>query len=300
MKRSYREGIVSPDSVAQTDSIEMRRLLEKTRQVSRAMQTRRDGSRPDYDKLARLLCEFSTANVYVLGSEGQILGYAWVNEYHSEAIASFIEQGSMPESYAERLSQLRETVLDKADATIYDDQGSDPEDKTALYVPIYGASERLGTLVLARSHTDFATQDLVLAEYLATLVGIEILHDRSRQIEEQARERLVVSMAMKALSYSEIDAVNHIIGKLKDMAEEKGGPHVGVNGKDTTEYKGVVIASKIADQVGVTRSVIVNALRKLESAGIIESRSLGMKGTYIKVLSPLFVTELTAKFRRPR
>ena len=28
-----------------------------------------------------------------------------------------------------------------------------------------------------------------------------------------------------------------------------------------------------ADRVGITRSVIVNALRKLESAGVIESRS---------------------------
>ena len=49
--------------------------------------------------------------------------------------------------------------------------------------------------------------------------------------------------------------------------------------------------------VGVTRSVIVNAFRKLESAGIIESRSLGMKGTFIKVLSPLFVEELGARFK---
>ncbi|MDR1510455.1 MAG: hypothetical protein LBS53_12550, partial [Synergistaceae bacterium] len=51
-------------------------------------------------------------------------------------------------------------------------------------------------------------------------------------------------------------------------------------------------ASKVADRVGVTRSVIVNALRKLGSAGIIESRSLGMKGTYIKVTSRLFLEEL--------
>ena len=41
--------------------------------------------------------------------------------------------------------------------------------------------------------------------------------------------------------------------------------------------------------VGITRSVIVNALRKLESAGIIESKSLGMKGTYIKVLKEYFL-----------
>ena len=39
--------------------------------------------------------------------------------------------------------------------------------------------------------------------------------------------------------------------------------------------------------------VQIAALRKkLGSAGIIESRSLGMKGTYIKVLSPLFLEEL--------
>ena len=38
--------------------------------------------------------------------------------------------------------------------------------------------------------------------------------------------------------------------------------------------------------------MIVNALRKLESAGVIESRSSGMKGTYIKILNELIITEL--------
>ena len=38
-------------------------LLEKTRQVGRALQSRREGTKPDYNKLAKLLCEFSTANV---------------------------------------------------------------------------------------------------------------------------------------------------------------------------------------------------------------------------------------------
>ncbi len=52
------------------------------------------------------------------------------------------------------------------------------------------------------------------------------------------------------------------------------------------------MASKIADRVGITRSVIVNALRKFESAGVIESRSSGMKGTYIKVLNDVVFEEL--------
>ena len=53
-----------------------------------------------------------------------------------------------------------------------------------------------------------------------------------------------------------------------------------------------MVASKIADRVGITRSVIVNALRKFESAGVIESRSSGMKGTYIKVLNDVVFEEL--------
>ena len=56
--------------------------------------------------------------------------------------------------------------------------------------------------------------------------------------------------------------------------------------------EGILVASRIADKVGITRSVIVNALRKLESAGVIESKSSGMKGTYIKVLNPVVFDEI--------
>ena len=48
----------------------------------------------------------------------------------------------------------------------------------------------------------------------------------------------------------------------------------------------------MADKVGITRSVIVNALKKFESAGVIESRSLGMKGTHIKILNDKLIDEL--------
>ena len=78
---------------------------------------------------------------------------------------------------------------------------------------------------------------------------------------------------MSTLSYSEMEAIFHIFDEL--------------DGKE-----GILVASKIADRVGITRSVIVNALRKFESAGIIESRSSGMKGTYIKVVNEVIFDEL--------
>ena len=71
------------------------------------------------------------------------------------------------------------------------------------------------------------------------------------------------------LSYSEHEAVKKIFMELEDD-------------------EGILIASKIADKSNITRSVIVNALRKLESAGVIESRSLGMKGTHIRITNEKF------------
>jgi len=249
-------------------------LLIKTRQVGRALQNRRDGESLDYLKLGRLLSEFLTANVYILRTDGKILGYAWVQEYSSKELSEFLKSGYMPEKFVENVNMCRESELNDKDAHLFDDETSKKTSKHLMYVPIYGAgAERLGTVILVRSHGKFVTMDMLLAEYMATLVGVEMLNDRNRGVEERSRDRVAVQMAMRALSYSEVESMKHIMGEL-------GG------------HEGVAVASKVADRVGVTRSVIVNALRKLESAGLIESRSLGMKGTYIKVLSPLFVEEL--------
>ena len=131
-------------------------------------------------------------------------------------------------------------------------------------------------MLLARFNELFDAEDLILAEIGATVVGMEILRARAELIEEEARSKAVVQLAMVTLSYTEYEAVENIFEKLGSG-------------------EGLLVASKVADQLGITRSVIVNALRKLESAGVIESRSLGMKGTYIKVINPYIFEYLKQK-----
>ena len=97
---------------------------------------------------------------------------------------------------------------------------------------------------------------------------------------EEHRKIQIVKSAINTLSYSELEAILHIFDEL--------------NGNE-----GILVASKIADRVGITRYVIVNALRKFESAGVIESRSSGMKGTYIKVVNQMVFDELD-EIRRQR
>lgn len=267
-------------ATAQSGSIgeiagEMEELLEKTRIVCRVLQNRPDNKTPDYQRLAKLLSDLSNANVYMINREGKILGYSWVSEYDCDIMENLLIENAMPEQYVDKLNMTRESILNHTDNghCAYSDQPCTYSNKHVVYVPINGMGERLGTLILARFGDPFSTKDLVLSEYLGSVVGLEILNERSRNIEQRGRERLVVQMAMRALSFSEVESIKHII-------EDLGGTD------------GVVVASRVADRVGVTRSVIVNALRKLGSAGIIESRSLGMKGTYIKVISSLFLEEL--------
>lgn len=91
-----------------------------------------------------------------------------------------------------------------------------------------------------------------------------VIHERQ---EDKAAQTRAARSAINSLSYSEILAMQKIFAEL-----------------DGDE--GLLVASRIADEAEITRSVIVNALRKLASANVIESRSLGMKGTYLRVLNP--------------
>ena len=260
------------------ETLSLYELLKKTSRVGRAFQAKREGEPLNYFHLSEMLSEFSTANVYVVDKSGKLLGYNWLPEYQSQALSDSFKDGVMPEEFVIRMNRCRDSEIHDEDAFLFDDAytGEKPE-KHLMYVPIIGANaERLGTIMLVRFHAPFLIEDILLAEYLGVLAGIQILNERAKDLEEDSRTRLSVQMAMRALSYSELESMKNIISELDG-------------------YEGIAIASKVADRVGVTRSVIVNALRKLESAGLIESRSLGMKGTYIKILNPLLIEYLAKK-----
>ena len=247
-------------------------LLKKTRRVGRAFQSKREGEPLDYYKLSEMLSEFSTANVYIVDKSGHLLGYFWLPEYKSKALLDSFKDGVMPREFVIRMNRCTDSEVHDEDAFLFDDDyfGERPE-KHLMYVPIIGANaERLGTIMLVRFHAPFLVEDVLLAEYLGLIAGIQILNERAKILEATSRSRLSVQMAVRALSYSELESMKYIITEL-------GG------------VEGVAIASHVADRVGVTRSVIVSALRKLVSAGLIESRSLGMKGTYIRILNPLLL-----------
>ena len=253
----------------------MRALLERTRAINKLLQ--KSANTVDFKEVARVLSENIEASIYILNQGGKILGYAYLKDLTCDIMKDIVEgKGGFPEDYNENLMRINEThanYCQTANACIFENKRCLFNNKITTTVPIIGAGARLGTLIVAKFDNHFTDEDIILAEYGATVVGMEILRARTERIEEEARKRAAVQIALGTLSYSEMDAVQHIFEQLE--GEE-----------------GLLVASKIADRVGITRSVIVNALRKFESAGVIESKSLGMKGTYIRVLNDSLLEEL--------
>lgn len=142
-------------------------------------------------------------------------------------------------------------------------------------VPVGSQAERMGFLICARETEDFSDEIPLLAEYAAALASVLMIRTASRKAETEARKKTVVQLALEVLSYSELEAVKYIFSEIEGN-------------------EGFLVASKLAAEYKLTRSVIVNALRKLESAGVIDARSLGMKGTYIKILNDYLYEELAA------
>ena len=244
-------------------------LLEMIRGFNQFFQSGQADS-IDLYQLCNTLGETLECRVMVLDVKGCILGHAYLQrgENGSDQLQDEISTNVSAE-YNNRLLKIRTTR-----ENVFDMLNTEGESCPVTIAPLYYGGNRLGTMVFERTNKEeFTEDDLVLIEYAAMIVALEIMRRRTESMCEDERKKAMVEMAMGTLSYSEYEAVEHVFRELKGS-------------------EGLLVASKIADREGITRSVIVNALRKLESAGIIESRSLGMKGTYIKVLNDKILSQL--------
>ena len=247
-------------------------LLDKTRKIGHLLHNNRAG-KLIFNDVCAVMTKILSSHVLVISKKGKILGIS--ADPNTEELHSLLPNrvgGYIDAELNERLLSILSTKENTSLKTL----GFDLPKDAHLYVtitPIYIAGERLGTLFLYRQSEEYDIDDIILCEYGATVVSLEIQRSVSEEAQEELRRQQIVKSALHTMSISETDALRHIF-------DELDGP------------EGMLVASRVADQAGITRSVIVNALRKLESAGVIESRSSGMKGTYIKVLNTAILQEL--------
>ncbi len=250
-------------------------LLDKTRKINKLLHNNPNPDRVVFNDICSVLGEILESNVLVLSKKGKVLGKAKhrdvpvLESLLRDRVGEFIDP-----VLNERLLNILSTK-ENMNLEMLGFEAKNCEGYTGIAAPIDIAGERHGTLFVYRCGRMYTIDDIILSEYGTTVVGLEIMRSENEESAEDLRQKKIVHAAVGTLSLGELDAVKHVFEEL--------------DGKE-----GILVASKIADRVGITRSVIVNALRKLESGGVIESRSSGMKGTYIKVInSYLFETLAT-------
>ncbi len=253
-------------------------LLDKTRKIGKLLHNN-NSSKVVFNDICKVLREILCSNVLVISKKGKVLGIGKadgievVEELLQDNVGGFIDP-----MLNERLLGILSTK-ENVNLQTLGFENIDTNRFQAIIVPIEIAGERLGTLFIYKNDEPYDINDIILCEYGNTVVGLEMLRAVNEESAEENRKLAVVKSAISTLSFSEMEAITHIFDELGGM-------------------EGILVASKIADRVGITRSVIVNALRKFESAGVIESRSSGMKGTYIKVLNDVVFEEIEALKRQ--
>ncbi len=247
-------------------------LLDKTRKIGKLLHNN-NSSKVVFNDICCVMQEILKSNVLVISRKGKVLGVdnnpdvEIIQELIKDKVGGFIDM---------MLNERMLSVLSTKENVNLETLGFENVDVkrfTAIIAPIEIAGERLGTLFVYKAGQLYDIDDIILCEYGSTVVGLEMLRAVNEESAEESRKLNVVKSAISTLSYSEMEAIVHIFDELNGM-------------------EGILVASKIADRVGITRSVIVNALRKFESAGVIESRSSGMKGTYIKVLNDVVFEQI--------
>ena len=247
-------------------------LLDKTRKINKLLHNN-NSHKVVFNDICEVLSEILVSNILVISKKGKVLGLknrddiAVINELIQDEVGGHIDS-----LLNERLLGILSTK-ENVNLTTLGFEVPDIGKYQAIITPIDIAGERLGTVFMYKQDAQYEIDDIILSEYGTTVVGLEMMRSVNEENAEENRKVAIVKSAISTLSFSELEAITHIFEELEGN-------------------EGILVASKIADRVGITRSVIVNALRKFESAGVIESRSSGMKGTYIKVLNDVVFDEL--------
>jgi len=230
----------------------------------------------NFNNIANQFGEILNAKVWIIDTAGNLLGCDTKQECQSNR-KKIVEHFTISEPFRIKLTNLFQST------TNLEMNSSTPQFSTEitdlfgkhfiLFVPVFGNGNRLGTLIISRPSKNFDQEDLLLAEHGAMVLSLKLLWKKTQENEIETRKKAVVELVLSSLSYSERTAIEYIIKEL--------------NGNE-----GKVVASKIAKSAGITRSLCVNALRKLKCAGVIDTYSLGTKGTYIKILNEYFLSQM--------
>ena len=236
-------------------------LLDRIRTVNGLLQKNEKG-KVVFTDICDCIANLLSSDVVVLSRKGKILGR---NVPQNKSLV--MDQVSVGEKIDNAVNKRLLSILSTQENVNPELLGlKGKQDSKLLVTPIEISGKRLGTMIVCREKKAYSIEDIILCEYADTVLNLEMLRSETEEHEAENRVEKMVKGAFSSLSYSEALGAASVLKSLKGSS-------------------GTVAASRVAENLGITRSVVVNGLKKLESAGILETNSAGMKGTRIRVVN---------------
>ena len=248
-------------------------LLDRTRKIGRLLNDRQS-SKVAFSDICSVLGHMMLSTAVVISNKGKILGAYQRPEQktikkNQTARGDFVDK-KLNERLLSVLSTKENANLEMLGFT------KDEVGRIFSFDHSHQHEENMGTLFLYRDHVLYGIEDIILSEYSTTVIGLEIVQSDKEASVQEANRKKNLTHAMTTLTPLECKAVDCVIHEM--------------NGRNDR-----VVTSQLAKKYGITRTVIVNALRKLVSAGLIQTRSAGVKGTQIEILNDIVYTEFDNK-----
>lgn len=169
--------------------------------------------------------------------------------------------------YTERIKIILEAMSESSSSKLF--SIIEGELKTRITVVISGkkvyGNELYNSGIKIDSTVIYSEYNVLKANYNYLVFAVKIIKEKIMLEKMTHLYKNVVNAAVEGLTLKELEGVDAVFSNIEESI-------------------GKVIISNVSKNCGITRSIIINGLRKLECAGMIEIHSRGAQGTDIKLL----------------
>ena len=245
----------------------MSSLIDKIYQLNEAFQKSVTSVIP-LNELCEQLGNIIECNMYLFYSSGEIFAYSTAEAFHCPYNDAALEENAMPAYHLrnfEASARPQFNLYEEAPiCTCESRDGCIFSNRYSAMVPIFSNNTKKAGILLIRYGAPFERDEEVLCEYVAAIISIELIRQEHEQMQREVLEIARANLAVSNLSFSEQKAAGAV---LQDLEGDEG----------------TVFLNTVANRIYATQSTISAALKKLESAGVISTKSKGVKGKHIAI-----------------
>lgn len=223
------------------------------------------------------MCNIIGCNIYVFDSDRHIFAYSIADAFECPYTQLSLQEKLLPSHYFGIFKSIDSAVTDQYEkipvCTYQNIKICEFDDRYYSIYPIYCNYQKTAGMLLIRYGTNFSQTDNILCEYASAIVSLEMFQQKQQEIHQKSLEMATARLAVGSLSFSELRSVSAVL-------EQLGGA------------EGTIFLNQIAENNYTTHSTVCGALKKLEAAGTISTRSQGVKGKYVKITNPKLYEEV--------